>query len=119
MYVRPPSYRYQAPMRVPENYSGNVFNQKGAEEVKEAIDRTVPTPEKLTEPTESVTEQVTPALLGGNGFRLRLPSLFGKDNGIGSEELLILALILLLSDAGGSESFDDLILFLVLLFFIR
>jgi hypothetical protein len=46
-------------------------------------------------------------------------SLFGRDRGIGTEELLILALILLLSDTGESEGFDDLILFLILLFFIK
>ena len=47
----------------------------------------------------------------------RYRTYFGKDGGIGTEELLILALILLLAD--GSDGFDDLILFLVLLFFIK
>jgi hypothetical protein len=57
------------------------------------------------------------SLLSKRGSGLRLGSLFGKDGGIGTEELLILALILLLAD--GSDGFDDLILFLVLLFFIK
>ena len=42
-------------------------------------------------------------------------SLFGL-KGIGTEELLLFALILLLSD---SELGDDLVLFLILLFFIK
>ena len=117
MYVRPPSYRYQAPMRVPENYSGNTFREE-----PEAVP-----PEPVAEPeTEGETVALAseesaakPALLSQTGFSLRLGSLFGRDRGIGTEELLILALILLLSDTGESEGFDDLILFLILLFFIK
>ena len=83
MYVRPPSYRYQAPMRVPENYSGNTFREE-----PEAVP-----PEPVAEP-ESEVETVAlaneesaakPALLSQKGFSLRLGSLFGRDRGIGTE----------------------------------
>ena len=111
MYVRPPSYRYQAPMRVPENYSGNTFREEPD----------VAEPETEVETVEITSEEsaAKPALLSQKGFSLRLGSLFGRDRGIGTEELLILALILLLSDTGDGEGFDDLILFLILLFFIK
>ena len=117
MYVRPPSYRYQAPMRVPENYSGNTFR----EEPEVAPPEPVAEPEHAVETLEITSEEsaAKPALLSQKGFSLRLGSLFGRDRGIGTEELLILALILLLSDTGDGEGFDDLILFLILLFFIK
>lgn len=110
MYARPSGYRYPSQsLRVPSNYSGNTFREEEREE----------TPVKAQEealPTES-EETVESSLLSKRGFGLRLGSLFGKGGGIGTEELLILALILLLAD--GSDGFDDLILFLLLLFFIK
>lgn len=114
MYVRPPSYKYPSGMRLPENYSGNTFRESVDEEpVAEAEAETEAALEEKKEREESAE---TAALLSQkDGFGLRLSSLFGS-KGIGGEELLILALILLLAD---SEGCDDLILFLVLLFFIK
>lgn len=112
MYVRPPSYKYPSGMRLPENYSGNTFRESVDEEPAVEAEAEPVTKEQDT-PEESVE---TAALLSQKeGFGLRLGSLFGS-KGIGGEELLILALILLLAD---SEGCDDLILFLVLLFFIK
>lgn len=119
MYVRPPSYRYQAPMRVPENYSGNIFREAPKSEVREKAEDAPIVAEEVVSKEESTSGEATPALLGWRSFRLRLPSIFGREGGIGGEELLILALILLLSDAGDGEGFDDLIFFLILLFFIK
>ena len=121
MYARPSGYRYpNQPLRVPENYGGNAFREsKASDEASEApISEAGSRPEVMPLGDAPVGEQAEEAsLLSKRGFGLRLGSLFGKDGGIGTEELLILALILLLAD--GSDGFDDLILFLVLLFFIK
>jgi hypothetical protein len=109
MYVRPQSYKYPSGMRLPENYSGNTFREQPPEEVQEEE-----TAEAVKEEAEEAT-QTAALLTQKDGFGLRLSSLFGG-KGIGSEELLILALILLLADSDGCE---DLVLFLVLLFFIK
>lgn len=113
MYVRPQNYKYPSGMRLPENYSGNTFREPIYEEAHEEKEITE---EKSENPKQDADTAETSALLPQKeGFSLRLGSLFG-DKGIGSEELLILALILLLAD---SEDGQDLVLFLVLLFFIK
>ncbi len=128
MYVRPPNYRYPPSVRVPENYSGNIFreqpqssvNEPEAEVVESKIEQENVSAETIQE-ANTQKENSEPAeqasLLSPHGFRLRLGSIFGKGRGIGTEELLILSLILLLADS--DEGFDDLILFLALLFFIK
>ena len=115
MYVRPQNYRYPTGVRLPENYSGNTFRQP-PEAVSEEAEAAAVEPETVEKKEEADESIETAALLPRKeGFGLRLSSLFGG-KGIGSEELLILALILLLADSEGN---DDLILFLVLLFFIK
>ena len=109
MYVRPQGYRYSAEVRLPENYGGNTFREPpliepDVEEQEESREEPVeaaplPLPDKAA-PTS----------------KLHLGSLFGGKGGIGTEELLILALVLLLSDG---ENNDDLVLFLMLLLFIK
>ena len=120
MYVRHPNYRYPNNVRVPDNYAGNAFQPSPEPEgplvEEQEIGNVEAILENNTEPSETKSEQA--ALLEPRGFRLRLGSLFGKGGNIGTEELLILALILLLADGEG-DSFDDIILFLALLFFIR
>ncbi len=127
MYVRPPNYRYPPSVRVPENYGGSAFREPPQSVVNtpqptESAPEQQPLPEEelaipTTEQKEESEKSEQASLLSPHGFRLRLGSLFGKDRGIGTEELLILALILLLAD--NDEGFDDLILFLALLFFIK
>ena len=126
MYVRPPNYRYPNSVRVPDNYAGNAFRppsepeppapDEPKEELTSADEVVEPMLEAKSEPAEK--DNVQASLLEPRGFRLRLSSLFGKGGSIGTEELLILALILLLADGEG-DSFDDIILFLALLLFIR
>lgn len=121
MYVRPPNYRYPSSVRIPENYSGSTFREQdipaAPTEVNEAQSvQEDEVSEVLTDGQEEVAAEQA-SLLSPRPFRLRLGSILGKKNGIGTEELLILALILLLSD--NDDGFDDLILFLALLFFIR
>ena len=113
MYVRPQNYKYPSGMRLPENYSGNTFREQSQEEnqEEEVIEEVK---EEIKEASPDTT-QTAALLTQKEGFGLRLGSLFGN-KGIGSEELLILALILLLADSDGC---DDLVLFLVLLFFIK
>ena len=120
MYVRPPNYRYTNPVRVPDNYAGNAFRHPAEpdpppEEPESEVVEPILEPSIAASSTEEIQETSSKE---DRGFRLRLGSLFGKNGSIGTEELLILALILLLADGDG-DSFDDLILFLVLLFFIK
>jgi hypothetical protein len=106
-------------MRVPENYSGNTFREPTEakqEDPSDAVD--LPTSEEKSDDKAEQNDSCA-ALIEPRLPRFRIGSLFGKDRGIGTEELLILALILLLSDTDDSDGFDDLILFLVLLFFIK
>ena len=113
MYVRPQNFKYPSGMHIPENYSGNTFREPIVETdqaEKEIAEEIVKEPEQKTDAT-ATSALLTPK----EGFGLRIGSLFG-DKGIGSEELLILALILLLAD---SEDGQDLILFLALLLFIK
>lgn len=126
MYVRPPNYRYPNSVRVPDNYAGNAFRppsepelpapDEPKEELTSADEVVEPMLEAKSESAEK--DNVQASLLEPRGFRLRLNSLFGKGGSIGTEELLILALILLIADGDG-DSFDDLILFLALLLFIK
>lgn len=114
MYVRPQGYRYPEGVRLPKNYSGNTFREVTAEEEQDEIPIEAETAaEKTDDGAEAKAAEIeTAALLTKKDSP---SSLFGF-KGIGSEELLIFALILLLSD---SEIGDDLILFLILLFFIK
>ncbi|MBP3369126.1 MAG: hypothetical protein J6L85_00100 [Clostridia bacterium] len=128
MYVRPPSYRFPPSVRIPENYGGNAFREPpqaaAVEDDQQTVTDSTPQPaaesiQTDTQPEDSArNEDVKEAsLLSPRPFKLRLGSLFGKDRGIGTEELLIIALILLLADS--DEGFDDIILMLALLFFIK
>ena len=126
MYVRPPNYRYQGAVRIPDNYAGNAFRDTPPPQPAAVEDEVQTSKDAQSAPDESVKE-ASPlpresceqgALLDARPFRFRLGSLFGKNGSIGTEELLIIALILLLSDSDG-EGFDELILFLALLFFIK
>ena len=122
MYVRPPSYRYPPSVRIPDNYSGSAFREQETPPLLSQADETEISTEKEQKKEAQGTQEPPAAeegsLLSPRHFGLRLGSLFGKKSSIGTEELLIIALILLLSDSN-SESFDDLILFLALLFFIK
>ena len=118
MYSRYPNYRFGG-IKIPENYSGNAFS--------EPREPTVEQPEEqLTEaPSESV-EEIAPAPTASVsadvgehrrrlplGFKFDIGSLFSR--GFGFEELLLIAIILLVSQ---NDSGDELILFLALLLFI-
>lgn len=121
MYVRPPHYRYPNGMRVPENYSGNTFRESAPEDEAEPNEsvaselKNETSESELPVNAEPATETAS-LLHEPPRFRLGLSPLFSKLRGIGTEELLILALILLLAD---SEDNEDLILFLAILFFIK
>lgn len=126
MYARYPNYRFGGGIKIPENYSGNAFSASPTDpdvppdlantelqEVSEDIP--VVTVDKNEENTE------TSIFRGGDkrrraspfGFRFDLGRLFS--GGFGFEELLILAIILLVSQ---NEAQDDLILFLAILLFV-
>lgn len=128
MYYRSQGYRYPRDMRVPINYSGNAFlESKSNNEDKEPIELAASSapqndaeqetehhessPDLLTEAANNEAEASAPtSIFKGFGSN----SLFGGR--IGSEELLILALVFLLSDA---DTDSDIIWLLLLLLFIK
>lgn len=133
MYSRYPNYRFGSGVRVPENYSGNAFGAK-TDEIEDGEYRSVP--EYIEESAaehggdappsredgelssaEPEGESVEASATKRRGFSL--PSFrFGSEKLFGSfgfEELLIIALIFLVS---AGEKDDDIILFLALLLFV-
>ena len=129
MYYRSQGYRYPKDVRIPINYSGNAFSESNDANINEEPDQSIielqPESESKYEPriqhestesskdTEEASESSdsTPAASLFNN--LGKNSLFSK---IGSEELLILALVFLLSD---TDSDNDIIWLLLLLLFIK
>ena len=109
MYARQPlDRRPPPPLRIPRNYSGNAFPPKEeppppVEEREEAED--ILTAEDTSQKEEAPAEKEA-SLLRPFGRKDRLSS------GIGSEELLILGLILLTSQ---NDAHDDLLPLLLLL----
>ncbi len=126
MYTSRPRYgRYSSELNIPENYSGNAFRQDATRSEPEEIpaqtadahdDEAKEATEvfsEVTEGEENRTER-SPRKRKGTGFGLDIGKLFG--GGIGSEELLIVALILLMAQGDGN---DDMILLLALLLFVK
>lgn len=123
MYYRSQGYRYPRDMRIPINYSGNAFSESNQDKEKEpdadSEDIIAPQAPPTAEPSQDESASInfeekplpskepktTPASLLGGAF--------GK---IGTEELLILALVFLLSD---NDSESDIIWLLLLLLFIK
>ena len=122
MYYRPQGYRYPREMNLPSNYGGNAFqkiepypDEKDEEEsAAQELDAEVGRKESEIESTKaseaSEKNEKPVSLLGG----IKQGSFLGGR--IGSEELLIIAIIFLLSDADGS---DDIVWLLLLLLFIK
>ncbi len=116
MYYRQQGYR-QSNMNVPPNYGGNAFFDK-ADKITEEQDASN---EALTEESH-ITQESTPKEIPTQftqepaeevGLFKKNSFLGGK---IGSEELLLLAVIFLISDSEGS---DDILWLLILLLFIK
>ena len=121
MYTRSPTPLGNRNVRIPRNYSGNAFavsqdlpkeDPPPAKEAcpvsKEKEDVPVSTPDQVPNPQNAAPASKLLPLFGGRGGKL-----FGS---FGTEELLILGLILLLM---GNEGNDDLLLLLVLLLLIQ
>ncbi len=122
MYARQgPQGRFPRNVRIPQNYSGNAFREEEPIAVLEESPPSDPSPsnqDSAEAPLVSADSEPVGKLFPSPGFQFSLGKLFGKDRGlgIGTEELLIIGLILLLSQGDGS---DDLILLLLLLLFIQ
>jgi hypothetical protein len=136
LYYRSQGYRYPQNVRVPINYSGNAFtnqtpdndNNKSSDTEEYTSQEKVPiiSNQGATDVSEENTDETDNALNSATATEeqssapasllkgLSPASLFG--NRIGSEELLIIALIFLLSD-NGSEA--DIIWLLLILLFIK
>ena len=109
MYVRPQSYRYSGEVRLPENYSGSTFREPPL--IEPDVEEEKAAPSEPEQDTRSASPNASET-----AAKLHLDTLFGGKGKIGTEELLILALVLLLSDG---ENNNDLVLFLMLLLFIK
>ena len=115
MYTRPHNTRFASAVRIPAHYSGNAFAADDEPAVpnpqaSEAPPQTYAPPAPKAESDSSTETSIRPQT---PKFGLSLRGLFS--GGIGSEELLILGMILLLL---GNEGTDDLVLLLLLLLFI-
>lgn len=114
MYTRYPNTRFPSHVRVPAHYSGNAFPPPDSDAPQDPPIM-AQEPEKTEAHQETDTPSATPTgLLHLPKLHLDIKSLFS--GGIGTEELLLLGMILLLL---GNEGSEDIILLLVLLFFIR
>ncbi len=113
MYVKPPRKQFQGGMYVPENYHGTAFTEPESEQE--------PVQEQITEPQQaeqdiSAPQAVPTAKKEEGGI---LSSLFSGFGGLRSDDLLLLALIVLLSRSGnenGHNTTEILPLLAVLLF---
>ena len=121
MYSRYPNYRFGG-IKIPENYSGSAFAEPPPREaVREAATDVEPSAESIDRIAETDTAvSSTPTLppkreraASPLGFRFDLGRIFS--GGIGFEELLILAVILLVSQQEGQK---DLIFLLLILLFV-
>lgn len=131
MYYRSQGYRYPQNMRIPINYGGNAFSENEAPEKEKSSDGEN-IPDEATEITNEESVKVTESLELSSHDELSAPkkaksdaaptslfSGFGSKSflsRIGSEELLILALVFLLSD---SDNDNDIIWLLLLLLFVK
>ncbi len=126
MYARYPNYRFGGGIKIPENYSGNAFSNEATAPEPDPVEvNSEPSEEADNTPVAAMDkndESIETSLFRGGekrrraspfGFRFDLGRLFS--GGFGFEELLILAIILLVSQ---NEAQDDLILFLAILLFI-
>ncbi len=124
MYTRYPNYRFGSRVKLPENYSGSAFSQNGAL-LEDDAEKVVETEAVETEENElnekKIPEDTEVSRVLPTQKKPKAPS-FGLDalrifsRGIGFEELLLVALIILVSQGEGD---DELILLLALLLFVR
>ena len=110
MYVRPQSNIRHDGVRLPQNYGGSAFREP-------IIEQSEPPEDVPNEPAEQSMLRLEPsgdtAPLLKTGTHADAPSQKGQ---IGSEELLLLALALLLAD---SDIGGELVPLLVLLLFVK
>ncbi|MBO7303286.1 MAG: hypothetical protein J6U68_03775 [Clostridia bacterium] len=108
-YYRSQGYRYPQEIHVPSNYGGSAFSSE--EETHEPKESAIEATAEELEVEEEKPRKDAPASLFKS---LSPPSLLGGK--IGTEELLILAVILIISDSEGS---GDIIWILLLLLFVK
>ena len=125
MYTRPPTQGGSRGMRIPRNYSGNAFAPTpqeptlAEEPAAEDLSPPLPASEEVQQssaerdPPPSENAKPVSALFPSPSFRIKPTGLLER---FGSEELLILGLILLLS---GSDSSNDLLLLLLVLLLVQ
>lgn len=120
MYYRSQGYPYQKNINLPPNYRGNAFDADSEEktvaqeEPPETIYEENKTAEEPIEATYTEPSVQTSAEPDSETSLFRHNSFLGGK--IGSEELLLLAVIFLISDSEGS---DDILWLLILILFIK
>ena len=119
MYARYPNTRQGGRVKLPENYSGNAFITSEREKNEEEPPRVASDGGDSVEKDKSDSAEVS--LVGKEEKKPKAPT-FGFDalrlfsGGFGFEELLLVALIILISQGEGD---DELVLLLALLLFVR
>ena len=109
MYVRPQNYRYPSGVTLPDNYGGSAFRESPLEDEAPQSAPPPALPDEDNEPTRALLSH------SEHGAEHK-PECHEGIKGIGSEELLLLALIILLNEG---ENSSELILLLALLLFIK
>lgn len=136
MYNR--SYGQRRPPRIPQNYAGNAFGPQGSVPLPQPHIPEDPPKESPADPSSAGSSEpqgsifalpAPPMQAPDEAFRTEEDPLREKvesqkpaphpllQKSLGDEELLILALILLLSQGGGSGDAGEVIPFLILLLF--
>ena len=120
MYYRSHGYPYQKNINLPPNYGGNAFSNNKNEKSDSVEEPEEPLFETSNEASEEAISEKSENLVvnikeshATEAVSLKQSSFLGK---IGSEELLLLAIIFLISDSDGS---DDILWLLILLLFIK
>ena len=128
MYYRSQGYRYPRDMRIPINYSGNAFSEQKENNIEDTETESIPeyatAEDQNTQTVENNTEENSSSDSPHKENEAKeVSSIFHNSNQsslfggrIGNEELLILAIVFLLSD---TDSGNDIIWLLLLLLFIK
>ena len=112
MYVKPP-HRQMHGMYVPNNYNGTAFTEAPSVQANEMSEM----PEPQSEQHSAPLPESVPA--GKTNPKSGLSSLFSGFGGLRSDDLLLLALILLMSRSDGeNQSTSEILPLLALLLFL-
>lgn len=117
MYVRNPQGRFPRAVSIPQNYAGNAFREpiEAPEGFAEGESEKMPKRDESNAEKADGTNTAPAALLGKEKSEKNSLLPLGSLN-IGSEDLLLIGLIILMASDGGG---NDLLYLLILLLFLK